>query len=192
MIQELGRLRLVLNFAAAGPYPAIRDELREKAWSISRTAMAKNLYCTFATFPGWKSAEGLMDYESVWERFPVTDHRTLCLTVQRSPIDDDLADSILSLLPEDLVKQSREHQYATPFENDTWFHRRVEETRACRPLRSFLAECFSDRDLSRGLLMYGDVVGDTSMELVERDEVPLRLIMHLAARGEEPLLIMTH
>src|SRR5215211_4734405 len=99
MIQELGRLRLVLNFATTtDQYSEIRSIMRDKAWLISGAAMAQKLYCAFSTFPGWKNAEGMMDYEAVWERFPVTDFRTLCLTVQRSPIDDDLGDSILSLL----------------------------------------------------------------------------------------------
>jgi hypothetical protein len=193
MIQELGRLRLMLNFGTtADQYPQIRGILREKAWSIARAAMSKTLYCTFATFPGWKSAEGLMDYEPMWERFPVTDFRTLCLTVQHSPIDDDIGDSILRLLPESLMKETRERlRYATPSENDTWLRQQLEKTCASSPLPSFIAECFADRDLSRGLLMYGDVTADTSVVLVERGEAQLRFMMHLTANSEEPLLIIS-
>jgi hypothetical protein len=194
MIQEIGRLRVVLSFGAiTGHYPEIRAVLREKAWSILRAGMARQIYCAFSTFPGWKSAEGMMDYESVWQRFPITDFRTLCLTVQCSPIDDGLGDTILNLLPEDLVQEVRERLgVATPSEGDTWLRRQLETRVPCSPLQSFVADCFSDGDLTRGLVMYGDVDADTPMVLVGRGEVHVRLMMHLVASGEAPLLLLTH
>jgi hypothetical protein len=193
MIQEIGRLRLVLAFESEGrDYAGIRRVLAEKCWSIARSAMSRGLYCTFATFPGWESGERMMDFEIVRDIFPVTAHGTVCVSVQSSPIDDELAHSILDLLPENLVEQA---QGMVAAQTDPWldveFRRQVEGTATETAVYTFLRDCFVLEGLGAGLVFYGDVGPTTPLMRVARSDIPTRFMMHVASCGYEGALLVT-
>jgi hypothetical protein len=184
--QELGRLRLALQFDIAGSMTRqVRSLLAEKAQAILRRAVEHSLYCEFSTFPLWDRPEDMLDYGMLWQRFPVTDLATVCLTVQPNPIHDEIADSIFDLFPEPLVVQARS-------DLSTEIAVRVEDmSPLAKAYESFVGGCFSDVALSRGAVLYGDVFCDPRELLVEREAVTRKLLAHIAAHADETLLLLT-
>ncbi|KYF89402.1 hypothetical protein BE20_20615 [Sorangium cellulosum] len=81
MNQEIGRLGVVFKYRIQSEscldpsesYLEKRSFLSSKAWAMAAAAASTSSYCQFLTFPGWKSPDGMMDFERVWGRFPLTD-----------------------------------------------------------------------------------------------------------------------
>ncbi|WP_437936683.1 hypothetical protein [Sorangium sp. So ce341] len=194
MNQEIGRLGFVLKYRIPSrSYHDKRCFLRAKAWAMAAAAMSARFYCEFLTFPGWRSPDGMMDFERVWGRFPLTDHSALCVQINASPIADGIGDSVFELLPEPLWERLRADLPRVELLEDLpvsdW--PRSLRTALDTPLARLLEGFVLDRDVESCALIYGDVYDETDALTCDPSRMVAAFMLHMALLGDEPLLALS-
>ncbi|WP_437569386.1 hypothetical protein [Sorangium sp. So ce542] len=194
MNQEIGRLGFVFKYRIRlRSYRDKRCFLRAKAWAMAEAATQAMFYCEFLTFPGWKSPEGMRDFERVWGRFPLTDHSALCVQINASPIDDGIGDSVFQLLPEPLWQQLREDFIGIVRLEDLPVSDWPRSLRSAldTPLARLLEGFVLDRDVESRALIYGDVDEGTDALTCDPSRMVATFMLHMALLGDEPLLALS-
>ncbi|XXX76278.1 hypothetical protein WMF30_52370 [Sorangium sp. So ce134] len=194
MNQEISRLSCILKYRIrTDSYSEKRAFLRSKAWVMAAAAVSERFYCEFVTFPGWTSPDGMMDFERVWGRFPLTDYSAICVRVKPSPLGDMLGDSVFDLIPEPLLERIRADlprvECLEGISEIDW--PRSLQSALGTPLPRLLSGIVLDRDVESCALVYGDVSYETDALICEPSRMVAAFMIHLALQCDEPLLAMS-